>query len=113
MLERLLEFRTVLNALSSNVYEVRDESGTKMRNKIENLNFDKIKIIVAALKPIAELTHQLSLRDSSAAEILPIYCMFTSRWSESNLDEDNEVDHIRSKITAGLVKRMDKMQSDK
>ena len=113
MLERLLEFQAVLNALSSKIYETRDDSGDKLRNKIEVLNFDKIEIIVDALKPISELTEQLSLRDASAADILPIYRMFTTRWPVNNSNENNESGQIRQKITAGLDKRMKEMKSDK
>lgn len=113
MLERLLEFRVVLNALSSSVYEFRDESGNKLLEKIESLDFDKIETLVAALKPISELTTQLSLRDASVADILPIYRMFTRQWPADELNENDESKQIRQTITKGLDKRMEKMKTDK
>lgn len=113
MFERLLSFRAVLNALSSNMYEVHDEAGNKMRSKIESLDFDKIEVLVTALKPIHELTAQLSSRDSSVADILPVYRMFTSKWPVDGKFENDEVGQIRQKITLNLEKRMKQMKMSK
>lgn len=113
MLERLIEFRSVLNALSSKTYEIRDESGNKLKSKIAKLDFDAIEIIVDGLKPIYELTQQLSLRESSVSDILPIFCMFTQRWPSKEEDGDDKSNQLRRKITAGLEKRMQEMSKDR
>jgi len=112
MLERLLEFRSVLSALVAKSYETRDESGNKEQYKIPTLNFDEIEILVEALKPLANLTKQLSLRDASVADILPIYHIFMKQWSPSNLIEGDTIGKIRQKVTTGLDKRMKEMSSN-
>jgi hypothetical protein len=113
MLKRLLEFRTVLNAMVAKVYETRNESGNKTSYKIPALDFDKIEIIVKALESLAELTKQLSLQDASAADILPIYYVFMKQWPPNETIEDAEIAQLRQKVTIGLNKRMDKMKSNR
>jgi len=110
MIERLLEFRTVINAMVSNVYEMRDEYGNTEKYKIPALNFEDLQILVEALKLLAELTKKLFLRDASVADILPIYYVSMSKWPPSKSIEENKVGQLRQKITIGLDKRMKEMK---
>jgi hypothetical protein len=113
MIERLLEFRIALNAMVAKMYETRDEFGNKEIYKIPALDFEELEILVEALKPLADLTKQLSLRDASVADILPIYYVFMRQWPPTELVENDKVKQLRQNITIGLDKRMKEMKSNK
>lgn len=112
MLERLFEFRAVLNAMMSTVYPTRDEDGNSLSYKLPSLNFDEIETIIEALKPLAGLTKELSSKDASVSDILPIYYVFMKRWPLNSSFENDKVGELRQKITAGLNKRMGVMKID-
>jgi hypothetical protein len=112
MLERLFEFRSVLNAMMSTVYPTRNEDGNPFNYKLPSLNFDEIESIIEALKPLAGLTKQLSSKDAWVSDILRIYYVFMKRWPLDSLFKNDKIGDLRQKITAGLDKRMGDMKTD-
>jgi len=104
-LKRLLEYRAVIGALSTGTYDAfDDELEETVTYKLPALNFGTLQNLITALEPFAEYTKQLSARDASIAEILPIYYAVKamSRSTTSQVTKD---------AVNGLIDRMAEMEN--
>lgn len=77
------------------------------------LNFDELQLLVDALQPFAEFTKQLSARDASISEILPIYYVIKNMANSDEDEDQNIVTKIQNVCAQKLIGRMEKMVDDK
>jgi len=90
-----------------------NKTGLGKKLKLPALDFDKLQKLVDALEPFAEYTKELSSRDSSIANILPIY--YSIKYMLIN-DSDSQLDvkqQVEKTIAERLIYRMHEMEKDK
>lgn len=112
-LKRLIEFRTLIGALSTNTYDaVSKKTGKAKDLKLPLLDFDKLQKLVDALEPFAEYTKQLSSRKSSIADILPIYYSVQSMLKSDSNSQLDVKEQVQKTIAERLSARMDEMKEN-
>jgi len=112
-LKRLIEFRTLIGALSTNSYVATSKKTGQAKDlKLPSLDFDELQELVDALEPFAEYTKQLSSRKSSISEILPIFYSIQSMIKSDSSSHLGVKEQVQTTIAERLIDRMHEMKDD-